>query len=73
MNADIDMIYRLYVIEKKPMHQVASEMGIATGSVHKLIHAHNIPVHRIMPPKSEAEKARISKLHKGKRLSKEQK
>lgn len=70
-SVDLDELHRLYIIEKKPMSQTAAEMGISVGLVHKLLHKNGIPIHRIMPPKSEAEKQRISKLHKGKVLTEE--
>lgn len=68
-SVNITDLYRLYVIEQKPMHQVADEIGISVGNVHRLIHENGFVIHRILPPKSEKEKIRISRLHKGKTLS----
>lgn len=71
MKIDKEQLYKLYVIDKKPMHTVAAEMGIAVGSVYNYIHKFGFEIHRIMPPKSEAEKKRLSQLNKGKKFSAE--
>lgn len=37
-----DVLYKLYVLQQKPMHQIADELGVAIGTVYKYIHKYNI-------------------------------
>ncbi len=37
-----EVLSQKYVVEKKPMHMVAKELGISVGSVHKYIHNYGI-------------------------------
>lgn len=75
-----DILYQKYVIEVKPMHQIASEMNMAVGKIHKFIKLYNIPTRdqketfttkgrKLSKEQCEA----ISRLHKGKVLSDETK
>ena len=69
-------LYRLYIIESKPMHEVARELNIAVGSVYNYLHKYGIetrPMHKGMKGKklSETARQRISRLHKGKIVSAE--
>lgn len=66
-------IESLYTNELLPMHEVADRLNCSVGLIHKLVHLYHIQVHRIIPPKSVEECERISKLHKGKKLSEETK
>jgi len=73
---DKEKLHELYVVEGKPMHQVASEMNLSVGCVYNNLHKYGIPTrqpHQGMKGKklSEDAKARISKCHKGKVVSKE--
>lgn len=40
--ASPENIRRLYIDEQKPMHQVAKELGVSIGLIHKRIHAYGI-------------------------------
>lgn len=37
-----DVLYKLYVVQQKPMHQIADELGVSIGTVYKYIHKYNI-------------------------------
>lgn len=37
-----DILYKLYIVQQKPMHQIADELCIAIGTVYKYIHKYNI-------------------------------
>lgn len=75
---DEDVLYDLYVIRGKPMHQIAKELDIAIGSVYNYLCKFDIPRRnqketftmkgrKLTPEQCE----RISKLHKGKIVSEE--
>jgi transposase len=75
---DKDILYDLYVIRGKPMHQIAKELDIAVGSVYNYLCKYDIPRRnqketftmkgrKLTPEHCEI----ISKIHKGKVLSKE--
>ena len=70
-----EALYNLYVINGMPMQQVAEELHISTGSVYNYLHKYGIATRsagavlgrKLSPEQCE----RISKLHKGKVVSKE--
>lgn len=69
-----DDLYRLYVIRGMPMHEVAKELNVAVGTIYNYLHKYGIPTRE--PHKgalgmkhTEEAKARISKAHKGKKVS----
>ena len=69
-------LFRLYITESKPMHEVALELNISVGSVYNYLHRYGIesrPKHKGMKGKKmpESAKIRISKAHKGKNVSAE--
>ena len=71
---NIEKLEKLYITENKTMHEVAKEMGIAVGTVHKYIHKYGItarPAHVGCPGYKHTEEARkkISKANKGKIIS----
>lgn len=73
---DRDVLCELYSIRGMPMHQVASEMGVAVGTVYNYLHKYGIqtrPPHQGMKGKKLSSEAieRISKVHKGKVVSEE--
>lgn len=75
---DKQTLWEMYVINKKTMRQISSELGVAIGTVHKYLKKYNIPTRNqketfTMKGRklSEIECERISKLHKGKIISKE--
>lgn len=75
---NIETLKRLYVIENKTMKEVADELGISSGTVHKYIHRYGItarPPHMGFLGCEHTEEARekISKANKGKVLSEETK
>lgn len=68
----------MYILEEKPMHKIAKELGIAIGTVHKYIKMYEIPTRDqketfTMKGRkwTKEQRAKISKLHKGKTVSKE--
>lgn len=71
-------LYELYVVREMPMYAVAAELGIATGSVYNYLHRYGIQTRE--PQKgflgmhhTDETKKKISKAHKGKRISSETK
>lgn len=72
--SDVEKICHLYAVEHKAMWQIAKELGIASGTVHKYLHLQNIPLN---PPKpyvcTEETKRKISAVHKGKFVSEDTK
>lgn len=62
-------LYKLYIEEKKTMRQTADELGVAVGTVHKLLHRYGIEVRKqggkgkVL---TEEHKKAISRRHKGK-------
>lgn len=71
-----DNLYQLYVVEKKPMYQIANLLEVSTGTVYNFIKRYGIKSRKIGEARigthiSEEHKKIISKAHKGKKLSKE--
>lgn len=76
-----DVLYDLYVIRGKPMHEVAKEMGIAVGSVYNYLKKFGIQTRNHAQAFEklkdngweypEAGRKRISAIHKGKVVSEE--
>lgn len=69
-------LYRLYVVEGKPMHRVADELGVAVGSVYNYIKRYGIKSrepHQGMKGKRQSEEVRkrIGDAHRGKVVSEE--
>lgn len=64
-------LYKLYIEEKKTMRQTAEELGVAAGTVHKLLHAYGMETRkrgtkgRVL---AEEHKKTISRRHKGKHV-----
>jgi hypothetical protein len=81
MNKEIskEILYRFYIEEKRPMKEVSKMLNIAVGTVHKYLHKYQIETRDIhycdkyRRKKTKEARARISKMHKGKKLSEETK
>lgn len=59
---DYETLYRMYIVDEKPMHMIANELSIAIGSVHKYLKKYEIPTR----------KKKDTFTMKGRKLSKEQ-
>lgn len=77
---DKETLYKLYVIDKKPMHIISKELGVAIGTVFNYMHKFGIKARDKEATftfkgrkRTEAEKRRISEIHKGKVLTEETK
>lgn len=71
-----DALYALYVIEEKPMHQIAKELGVATGTVFNYCKKYGIETreaHKGFSGKTHTEEVRkvFSEVHRGKTVSTE--
>ena len=77
---EYNTLYNLYVVEEKPMHMIANELGIAIGSVYNYLRKYGIPTRswkstftmkgrKLSKEQCEA----ISKRNKGKKRSDETK
>ncbi len=71
---DVDRLRQLYLIDLKPMSEVAAIMGVSVGKIHQEIKRNNIPTrpqHQGMLGKKHCKKVCeiISKANKGKKLS----
>lgn len=69
-----EILYELYITQNKPMHEVASDLNIAVGSVYNYIKLYDIPArppHMGFKGKAHTKEARekLSKVHKGKMVS----
>lgn len=40
---DKELLEKLYINERKPMHVIASEFNVSTGTIFNLIHKYGIP------------------------------
>lgn len=77
---DKHKLYSMYIDKQMPMHKIASEMGIAIGTVYNYLKKYDIETRNqkntftmLGRKLDDNQKARISKLHKGKVLSEETK
>ena len=72
-NVNVDLLKHKYIVEKKAMHIVAREMGIAVGTVYNYIHKTGIKARgRYEYPTTEKQREawrKIGKEGKGKKLS----
>lgn len=72
-SVDIDVLRYKYINERKPMHLIADEMGIAVGSVYNYLHRNGIKTRKKTDyPASEKEREawrKIGKSRKGTKLS----
>lgn len=70
-------LYRLYITERKTMNQIAQELGIAVGKIHRLIHEYGIPARgKHDYPTTDRERQRwveIGRRGKGRKMSEAQK
>ena len=76
MTVPKDELYKLYIVQEKPMHIVADEMGIAVGTVYNYLKKYEITTrepHKGMKGKklSDDARAKISTKTRGKKLSPE--
>ena len=76
LNLDRETLYRLYVTEQKPMHQIAKDLCCSVGAVHKYVKRYEIPTreqHKGFRGKTHSaeSRAKIGKRHKGKIVTEE--
>lgn len=75
---DYEILYELYIVQNKPMHEIAKELKIAVGSVYNYLHKYKIqtrPQYKGFKGKkhSQETKGRISERTKGRIFSEETK
>lgn len=80
LEIDKDILYRLYVVEQKPMHEIAKELNVAIGSIYNYLKRYKIETRDqkqtfTFKGRKHTEELRIhtSKIHKGKKVSDETK
>ena len=74
---DKETLYQLYVVDKKSMHKIATDLGVAVGTVFNYIKKYKIktrPQHKGFLGKTHTKETRekISKGNKGKVITLEQ-